>query len=1181
MLTHSGIYYDTLTTIHGCDSVIALDLTVYPTYLFEEKQVICESETPYLWHGRQYWTSGDYIDSLQTKQHYDSIHVLHLTVQDTFYVDHHFTLCQGESFTYNGKTYSRGGVYMDTLATQQGCDSIVILRIQELPHYFFSDTAAVANRQPYTWRGRTLTHTGIYADTLTASTGCDSIYQLVLTVYDKEVLRDTVIVGCQNDLPIRWRDKWLTQTGILYDTISTHGVDTIWRVDVRVIAMEYETIEKILCDGDNYSFNGHVFTRDTLLRDTVFSGMGCGKEYTLFLRFRKAQTVDYYAKTPSNKPYVWNIEGASYTFRYNGNYEHIVRTADDACDSIRYILHLSVGAVYEFRDSTKLCQSELPYMWHNQMIYEAGTYYDSLQTVLGYDSVYVFKVLEIMPAYYGEQVIDLCAGASAFYYRGKPYSEAGIFYDTIPSISGCDSVFRITVRVLPTYERYDTIHISDKETYTFDGRVLDVPGPYIAYKKTMSGCDSIIHLQLYVHPSYLFATTEEICNNETFTWRGRILEESGTYFDSLLTKQGYDSVYKLTLTVHPTYFMEENIELCPNRTTYLHGIEISKPGIYLDTLYSVHGCDSVYKITVNETRTFRQEYNDTICQGESYDFFGVTYTTTRTVKYEIGCDSIIILHLYVRPRDIVEKKVVIASEDLPYRYYGQEYWETKIYTDTLTNRYGCDSIFKLNLTVSEHVSPWYQIPLCPGSEIKIDTLVITKSGLYTFLRRSKVSGLLDSLYRVEVYDAPAYDLPLETRRLCMGDTLEYGGKRLFRSGHYDFNLKTVDGCDSILHLDLEFYPSYQFYTDTTIMDYETCEWRGSTYTATGNYDRTWPTIHDCDSTYTLRLTVIETQRFHLDDTICVGQPYSWRGRTITEEGYYTDTIRRPETHYSAIYTLQLTILHPTTITAAQVGEVCADGETFDITFTYSGAMPTHYSILFDQLAKNEGFRDVVNEPFLSDSHVARGNVPSKSEVIYLEHTAYVKPNRYSMRLVLDNGVCGLSRSDTLMLLVKYPSWIIEQNWDDVVAPLKKELNGGYEFSKTDWYVNGVLQADNGHGYLYSNKLKIDDEVVMYATRKGESYAIPTCPLIIQRAPDPVYTNPILVYPTQVPHHAPHITIEAPQGGEFTIYSSTGIMIQSGKLSEGVNAVTLPGINGMYFIRTSQGKEAQTHKVLIY
>lgn len=1181
-LTHSGMYYDTLQASTGCDSIIALSLTVYPTYSFDENVIICQSETPYEWHNKQYWTTGDYVDSLQTVAHYDSIFHLHLTVRDTAYVDYQASICRGETFVYNGKTYSKGGVYLDTLKTAQGCDSIVIIRVQELPDYLISDTAAVANREPYLWRGQILTHSGVYYDRLTSTmTGCDSVYELVLTVYDKEQFRSTTITVCENELPYHWKDKWLSKDTLFYDTITTSDVDTIWRVDFRVIKMEYETIQEVLCAGDVYTFNGKTYTRDTLVFDTIYNGTSCGKEYTLYLHFRHPRHFNFNAKTASDKPYRWAVEDTVYNLRFTGDYEHIVRTKDGKCDSLIYALHLSVGQVYHFRDSITLCQNELPYLWHQQMIYEAGMYYDSLQTKAGYDSIYTLKVLEIKPSYYAEQAIDLCSGAGTFHFRGKEYSENGIFYDTIPSISGCDSIYKIIVRVHPSYHIYDTVHISDKEQYVFDGRTLTKSGNYEALAKTKdSGCDSIVYLTLYVHPSYLFESNESICEKDTFEWRGRKLYKEGFYHDSLLTKQGYDSVYHLNLTVNKTYFIQEAVEVCPNRTTFLHGIDISQPGVYLDTLHTTCcGCDSVYQITVNWTRSFRQEFSDSICQGEKYHFYGVDYTKSGTYKYEIGCDSTIILHLKVMERDFVEQRVVISEEDLPYRYKGEEYYQSGIYRDTLTNRNGCDSIIILNLIISDHISAWEQIPLCPGSEIRIDTMVITKSGLYTFLRRSQVSGKMDSLYRVEVYDAPAYDLPTAVVNICQGDTFTYCNQKFWFSGHYDFNLKTKDGCDSLMHLDLTVNPTYQFYTDAAIADYQTYTWYGREYNQTGSYDRTWLSRNGCDSTYTLRLNVVPTKYENTIDTICVGQHYNWRGKTIDAEGTYTDTLLALPTT-STIYTLQLTALHPTLITGATVSEVCADEETFDIAFTFSGDAPTHYSIYFDQFAKNEGFRDVLNQPFLEDN-IAQAQMPQKNEVLYLEHTAYVRPDYYSMRLVLDNGVCGLSRSDSLVLLVKYPSWIIEQNWGDVVAPLKPELNGGYNFAQTEWYVNGALQTNNALGYLYNKALHEGDEVIMMAKRRGDSYAIPSCPLIIQRAPADVYTTPILVYPNSAPRHAPFINIEAQAGGHYEVYSATGTLITDGELMKGLTQLQLPGISGIYFIRTTHNDATDTHKILLY
>lgn len=1180
-LTKSGVYFDSLQTVaNGCDSIIELTLTVYPTYRYEENQTICESETPYMWRGKQYWTSGVYADSLQTVMHYDSIFVLNLNVQDTTYVNLQYKICRGESFDYNGKTYTHGGVWTDTLSAVSGCDSIIVIRVQELPDYFFSDTAAVANRQPYVWRGKTFTHTGIYQDTLQASTGCDSIYQLVLTIYDKEQFRDTTIIECENNLPVQWRTRWLSKDTTLYDTITTGDVDTIWQVNFRVIPMEYQTIEQTLCEGDIYNFNGKGYARDTLLRETVYTGFGCGTEYTLYLRFRKPHIIQLEAKTSSDKPYRWNVADTTYTISYSGNFEHIVRTKDNQCDSIIYRLHLTVGRVWHFKDSANLCQSELPYLWHEQLIYGTGIYYDSLQTKMGYDSVYSFKVLQIMPSYFEEQTINLCEGASAFYYRGKSYSKPGIFYDTIPSVDGCDSIFRVVVRVMPTYETYDTVHISNRETYNFHGRELSVPGPYVHFGKTQMGCDSIEHLQLYVHPSYFFAEEEELCNKDTLKWHGRSLYEEGIYYDSLLSVQGYDSVYKLTLKVYPTYYKEETIEICPNTSTWLHEINISNPGIYYDTLHTVHGCDSVFKIIVNLKRSFRQEFTVEICQGEEYTFFGVPYSRQGTYKYEIGCDSIITMHLIVHPREIVEKRVVISDEELPYRYNGNEYWNTDIYVDTFRTIHGCDSIFKLNLIVSEHVSAWDQIPLCPGTDIRIDGQIITEAGQYTFLKRSQVSGLLDSLYRVEVYDAPAYEA-WDTLTICQGDTVTFDERQITRAGAYTETKKTIHNCDSINHLFLIVNPTYTFTTPVAITDYQTYQWRGKEYKEAGTYYQSYPTIDDCDSTFVLELTVVPTQRYIDSTAICINSSITWRGRELSDPGIYNDTVCNLASLTSIIYTLKLTVVTPTIITKASIMDVSADAESFNINFTYSGLRPERYSITFDDLAHQQGFADIIDEPF-GPEVVAVVPIPHTDKVIYKDHTVYVRPNRYTMRLALDNGVCGISRSDSLTILIRYPSWILEQNWDNVVVPLRKEYNGGYEFGNYAWYINDVIYDNNGNPYLYTNSLKPGDKVVLYATRMGESYAIPTAPLEITAPAPNVFDNPVLVYPTATPKAQPRVKIKATTDGSYKVYNATGQLYSTGDFTSGEHVVNLPATSGCCFVQaTTANGDITTTKVIVY
>ncbi|MBR4432702.1 MAG: T9SS type A sorting domain-containing protein, partial [Paludibacteraceae bacterium] len=1239
-LTEGGQYYDTLATTHGCDSIVTLILKVNQPYFNTRTEHIIEGNS-IEWFGATYSTSGSYTHYNKTPEGCDSTSILQLVVHplidttvtvcksalpyqwvnkwtgqvtplyragvyrnDTTYdaegnrlfyglqlivnepTDSTIfrTICADEKYDFHGKQLTKSGEYRDTLRNSVGCDSMVILQLTVLPKYYHVVERTIYEGDTVHFQDQVYSTAGIYPFRYTSSFGCDSVIELRLTV---NRLYDDSVSICSNDLPYVWRGKEILESGLYRDTlIDSEGRPSVIGIQVTVLptARLEEPLSKSICEGTEYLFGGRILTTPGTYYDTLTAKNGCDSIVALVLQVEPRHTQTDYKTIFEGD----SVEFYGEWYKQSGQYEHKTINALGCEDS--HILVVTVLKASNIDTTAYICKNDLPFIWHGHEYNESG---DFTLPITWNDSVRVTMTLHLVvhENYYSEQNISLCEGDTIIY-KNRQYYSNGIFYDTIPSRVGCDSIIKYIVSIHPTYDRIIEKHISDDSVFVWHDRPLSLTGSYEWTGKTIHGCDSIEHLTLTVHPSFFKSDTIDLCQSDSlhypYKWvaeDGRVIAsitETGVYNDSVLTAYGFDSVHQLVVYVHPAYLIREQYEIGEGEVLKIHGRDISQPAVYYDTLRTIHGCDSIFYVVVNQKRTREFTWTKEICQGEYFDFFGRKLTHTGKYVYTSQYkDSIVTLMLTVNPISITEERIVITDKQIPYIYDGRIYEASGVYADTMLNHLGCDSIHRVVLVVSSRYSDWDPIPLCPGAEIKIDGQVITESGLYTFLRRSRVTGEMDSIYRVEVYDAPAYDMPTQVRTICDGDTIFIGGKAVTRAGHYDFALKTREGCDSLLHLDLTVNPSYHYFTDATIRDFESYTWMGKTYSEEGNYDRTWPTILDCDSTYTLRLKVIPTQRFLTVDTICEGQTYTWRGKTFNTDGYHTDTVYRKETFFSAIYTLQLTVMHPTFISKAQIHDICADDEFFDISFTYTGAKPTTYSIYFDQLAKDEGFVDVINKPFLGEDHIARAPVPSKKEVVYLDHTAYVKPNKYSMRMVLDNGVCGKSQSDSLVVLVKYPSWIIEQNWNDVVAPLKKTYNGGYEFSQVSWYVNGTLQPNNGLGYLQNNHFKDGDEVVMEATRKGESYSIPTCPLIIKLNTGTTYEDPILVYPTKVARYAPRVTIEAPQSGEYAIYSSTGSSAGRGTFEQGKTQVTLPSVNGIYILRLKQGEKVETQKVIVY
>lgn len=93
-----------------------------------------------------------------------------------------------------------------------------------------------------------------------------------------------------------------------------------------------------------------------------------------------------------------------------------------------------------------------------------------------------------------------------------------------------------------------------------------------------------------------------ICQDETFSWRGKNYSEPGIYFDSLVADYSCDSVYKLTLTVNPTYLVNDTAILPSDGSGYLwHGQSYSVAGDYTDSYITILGCDSVYTLHLIDT----------------------------------------------------------------------------------------------------------------------------------------------------------------------------------------------------------------------------------------------------------------------------------------------------------------------------------------------------------------------------------------------------------------------------------------------------------------------------------------------------------------------------------------------------------------------------------------------------
>lgn len=90
-------------------------------------------------------------------------------------------LCAGGTYDFHGQILSEAGVYMDTISTGSECDSIIELHLSFVPTDPIPIYANICPGETYWFNGRSYNQAGVYTDTVATAAGCDSIVELHLS----------------------------------------------------------------------------------------------------------------------------------------------------------------------------------------------------------------------------------------------------------------------------------------------------------------------------------------------------------------------------------------------------------------------------------------------------------------------------------------------------------------------------------------------------------------------------------------------------------------------------------------------------------------------------------------------------------------------------------------------------------------------------------------------------------------------------------------------------------------------------------------------------------------------------------------------------------------------------------------------------------------------------------------
>jgi hypothetical protein len=345
----------------------------------------------------------------------------------------------------------------------------------------------------------------------------------------------------------------------------------------------------------------------------------------------------------------------------------------------------------------------------------------------------------------------------------------------------------------------------------------------------------------------------------------------------------------------------------------------------------------------------------------------------------------------------------------------------------------------------------------------------------------------------------------------------------------------------------------------------------------GTYVDTALNIWGCDSITTLHLTVRpKLDDVILYDTLCSIEPYIIGNYKLDSTGVYELKLKTSDSlKCDSIVILHLEKMAPLVATINQDNlYVCADDGALyvDYDLVEGARSPFIYSLVFDSLAHKAGFVDVY------DIEVDQAN---QAFEITLPNNC--RPNSYEVNILLNDTIstCG----DVVIPVefdVYYSSSILETKFDNLIAVLATELNGGYEFEEYRWFKDGVLLPNENKAFYYLDGTTFGPECYyLEVKRKDDGVVMRTCEICPGGGTpvEDVFSSDPYVETTVI-KSGEAIVIANVNQAVVNLYTITGQLVETQLIEYEGDMIEVASSPGVYLLQVSTATEIFTTKIII-
>ena len=367
--------------------------------------------------------------------------------------------------------------------------------------------------------------------------------------------------------------------------------------EILVNHSDFKEIERTTCQ-EYFDWHGHHFEHSDETQYALFDTInrfGCDSTVLLKLDFGPYEKINLDDVIACDS-YVWDMNPDVVYYESQRDSVFVPASTPDDCPTW-YCLNMTIGRSYYEVEGEPLTQC-YGFEWHGVPYYEDDVVYDSLLTKITHCDSIVFHSLTIIQPM--DTIVDMVS-CEPYLWHTHLFSENETFTDTLQSVvTGCDSIVTINFRLDDIVNEFDTVAC---EPFEWFGYVCDYSNPETTIQHVFQfpmRCDSTVikHVKLSsieMNTMFLSKCDTYLCPENDSLYD--VPDIYYIYLDTIFSQQGCDSIiHRIRLEIKDSEQMgningNSNVFVASNLVNGIYRYEINPDEVEGGITWSLSNTD--------------------------------------------------------------------------------------------------------------------------------------------------------------------------------------------------------------------------------------------------------------------------------------------------------------------------------------------------------------------------------------------------------------------------------------------------------------------------------------------------------------------------------------------------------------------------------------------------------------